>query len=515
MRLLFLTLSTVVFYHGFSQSCLPGGITFTSQAQVNAFPTNYPGCTEILGDININGSNISNLNPLVQITKVNGELRIHNCPSLTSLSGLNNISTAGTLSVQQMTNLPNLQGLNSLTVVNQNILIVNNPAMISLDGLNNLIEVTSGSFYLHVLENLQSIVAISNLEYVGSFVRIAQCYALTNLDGFNLSIINEGLQIYNNNVLADITALNVLTSCDFLSLGNNPLLSSLDGLQNLTTINSINIYNCDAIQSMDHIGFTTITGSLSLRDNEVLSDLTGLANINMEDASNLNIYNNPNLSVCGVLPICQYLNNPTNPANIANNAPGCATRAEVETACIEVLPVHFLSFDVKQFEQGNKLLWRVSQLFNSTGFEVQHSSTATGQWEDLSFIKLVGNQTDIQEYSHIDYAPKKGYNDYRIKEIGSDGSSSYSVIRQVANKQADQVMIYPNPAPAGVVTIEAVEGRRFSIISLSDVTGHVLVHAGSPTVKTSLDLSNFPAGIYCLTVGTEGGNTTIHKLVVY
>jgi len=122
MRLIFLALCSVIFFPGFGQSCLPGGITFTSQAQVNAFPSNYPGCTEILGDIIINGPDISNLNPLIQITKVNGELRIHNCPSLTSLSGLHNISIVGTLSIQQMTNLSNLQGLNSLNIVNQDVI---------------------------------------------------------------------------------------------------------------------------------------------------------------------------------------------------------------------------------------------------------------------------------------------------------------------------------------------------------------------------------------------------------
>jgi len=350
---------------------------------------------------------------------------------------------------------------------------------------------------------------------VGSFVRIAQCYALTNLDGFNLSIINEGLQIYNNNVLADITALNVLTSCDFLSLGNNPQLSSLDGLQNLTTINLINIYNCDAIQNMDHIGPATIKGGITLRDNEMLSNLTGLANINMEDASSLNIYNNPNLSVCGVLPICQYLNNSANPANITNNASGCATRAEVEEACNMLLPVSFLSFDVKQSEHGNKLSWRVSQFFNSAGFKVQRSGLDAGQWEDLAFIIPKDDPSDVRDYSFTDDDPLTGLNYYRIAEVSRAGISSYSSIRHVMNKQAGQVIIYPNPAPAGVVTIEAAEGRRFSVISLSDVTGHVLVRAGNPAVKTSLDLSNLPSGIYCLTADTGDGNTTIHKLVVY
>ena len=45
----------------FSQGCLPEGITFTTQQQIDDFQTNYPGCTEIEGDVEISGDDISNL----------------------------------------------------------------------------------------------------------------------------------------------------------------------------------------------------------------------------------------------------------------------------------------------------------------------------------------------------------------------------------------------------------------------------------------------------------------------
>ena len=45
-----------------SQSCLPDGITFETQAQVDSFQINHPGCFEIEGDVTISGDNITNLN---------------------------------------------------------------------------------------------------------------------------------------------------------------------------------------------------------------------------------------------------------------------------------------------------------------------------------------------------------------------------------------------------------------------------------------------------------------------
>ena len=44
-----------------SQSCLPTGIIFTTQAEIDNFQTNNPNCTEIEGDVEINGDDITNL----------------------------------------------------------------------------------------------------------------------------------------------------------------------------------------------------------------------------------------------------------------------------------------------------------------------------------------------------------------------------------------------------------------------------------------------------------------------
>jgi hypothetical protein len=70
-----------------SQPCLPEGITFTTQEQIDNFQTNYPGCTEIEGDVGIGGYDITNLNGLNVLTTIGGNLLIVES-ALTSLSGL-------------------------------------------------------------------------------------------------------------------------------------------------------------------------------------------------------------------------------------------------------------------------------------------------------------------------------------------------------------------------------------------------------------------------------------------
>ena len=60
-----------------SQSpCLKEEIIFYFQEQIDSFQTNYPNCTEIEGDVIINGLDITNLNGLSALTSIGGNLEI-------------------------------------------------------------------------------------------------------------------------------------------------------------------------------------------------------------------------------------------------------------------------------------------------------------------------------------------------------------------------------------------------------------------------------------------------------
>jgi hypothetical protein len=76
-------------------SCLPQGITFTTQAQVDNFQSNYPGCDQIEGYVTINGGSITNLNGLSVLTSIGGRLKFDFADALTNLTGLDNLTSVG------------------------------------------------------------------------------------------------------------------------------------------------------------------------------------------------------------------------------------------------------------------------------------------------------------------------------------------------------------------------------------------------------------------------------------
>jgi len=96
---LFIVLAIISLANLLSQSCLPQGIIFTTQAQIDSFQINYPGCTEIEGDVEIIGDSITKLKGLTVLTSIGGALILggeYNFnPALVHLKGLYNLTSIG------------------------------------------------------------------------------------------------------------------------------------------------------------------------------------------------------------------------------------------------------------------------------------------------------------------------------------------------------------------------------------------------------------------------------------
>ena len=191
--ILSLTAAAMSFTIIYSQPCLPEGITFTTQEQIDNFQTNYPGCTEIEGNVTIsdNGSgNITNLNGLSVLTYIGGDFYI-------------------------------------------------------------------GSYYNGDNPSLMTLSGLENLTSVGGHVRIRYNVAITSLDGLeNLNTVGGRLSIYNNDTLNNLSGLEGLNSIGYtLSISENNILTSLAGLYNLSSIGGIlSIVNNDSSSQPDRIG---------------------------------------------------------------------------------------------------------------------------------------------------------------------------------------------------------------------------------------------------------------------
>ena len=207
-----------------SQSCLPEGISFIHQSQIDDFQTNYPGCTEIEGYVIIADfyQTITNLNGLSVITSIGGDFKITSSAFLTNLSGLDELMfVGGDLMIGDWSqygpyneSLTSLAGLDNLSTIGGDLSVRKNHLLVSLAGLENLNSIP-GSLIIEKNSSLNSLSGLENVNSIAGELTITNNYSLNSLNGINnintTSI--ENLQIYNNTSLTNCEAQNI---CDFL-----------------------------------------------------------------------------------------------------------------------------------------------------------------------------------------------------------------------------------------------------------------------------------------------------------
>jgi len=226
------TLIPILFIFSLSlhaQPCLPGGITFTAQSQIDNFTSANPNCTQIGGNVTIQGAGIANLNNLSVIESIAGDLMITSNDVLVNLTGLNNLEwVGGAMRVQNNPSLVNIDGLESLAAVRGDFFyIANNPPLNSVSGLSSLDSV-GGIFQIWSLPLLTNLHGLENLKSVEEDFSIFENAALTSLDGLdNLNFVGGALRIYENDVLASLESLDHPVEIQgSLVITDNPDLSS-------------------------------------------------------------------------------------------------------------------------------------------------------------------------------------------------------------------------------------------------------------------------------------------------
>jgi len=201
-----------------AQSCLPEGIAFSRQTQIDSFSINYPNCKAIEGFVQITGDDIFSLDSLYMIKTIGRYLDIR-YNSINSLSGLKSLDSVGEgLNIVGNYELINLTGVENLTHIGGVLWISSNYGLIDLSGLESL---TSIEGTLYILENhsLLNIKALKNLTTINGDLNISSNYVLENLTGLDNIAAGtmHNIMIYNN---SNLSYCNVKSICDYLASPN-------------------------------------------------------------------------------------------------------------------------------------------------------------------------------------------------------------------------------------------------------------------------------------------------------
>ena len=185
------------------------------------------------------------------------------------------------------------------------------------------------------------------------------------------------------------------------------------------------------------------------------------------------------------------------------------------------LPIEFGPFTADLNGSNVTLNWETYMESNNRGFVIERGQKdGTGEtdhilWEDIDFVKSLGDTEDGHLYSYVDedvtFNGEPYY--YRLQQMDYDGQSVFSEIRAVTPQGPDHsklMALYPNPASEWVdLSYFAFENATASI-QIVDLKGNIVLQqtfeeniAGVHDQR--IYLRNLSQGLYLfnLQIGTE------------
>lgn len=184
----------------------------------------------------------------------------------------------------------------------------------------------------------------------------------------------------------------------------------------------------------------------------------------------------------------------------------------------DLLPVELLAFQAKAEKEAIVLGWTTASEIDNSHFEIERS-------EDAKTFKKIGEQkgqgtTLTQhhyEFSDV-YALKNQTYYYRLKQVDTDGTYSYSNI-QTARIEASvaDLLVYPNPVgEEGIINLKIYGTAADATVLVTDLYGKVLIQL-SPVLERNtwntlaINVNDLPAGTYFIRTADGRAKTFVKQ----
>jgi len=190
---------------------------------------------------------------------------------------------------------------------------------------------------------------------------------------------------------------------------------------------------------------------------------------------------------------------------------GCHTDDTVEiiSNCFAYLPVDLLSFSAEEDKSKVKLNFVTASEKNNEGFRILRSTNGI-DWRELGFVEGQGNSNSKHFYSFYDNQPAIGSNYYRLAQVDYDGSVSESEIKEITISRKFEFNAFPNPTTNSITVYSTFLTQKSSSLVLSNIHGTRLKELKSHnSAKTTIDLAEYPKGIYFITLRTKSTHKTL------
>ncbi len=188
-----------------------------------------------------------------------------------------------------------------------------------------------------------------------------------------------------------------------------------------------------------------------------------------------------------------------------------------------VVPVEWLSFDVRGISNYHQLEWSTQIEFNSSHYEIYRRHETEEEYRLIGKVVSEGTSNEISNYELRDYdVALPGVYYYKLKQIDFDGGYDYSEtvsIRVSDEELQTKLKVYPNPA-IDELSIE-LDLKELSEVKISiwDANGKLVLKNALNRILESgkhaekLDVKQLDSGVYQMKININS-ESIYSKLII-
>ncbi len=263
----------VVLGHFVAVGQCPISPVFSTQASIDAFPTDYPNCKNIQGNVVIT-ENVESVAGLDQLESIIGYLAIEHS-TMTALEGFNNLQSCYGVRISNNKNMETIIGFNAPSSAFTEVYIGKDSALTFIDGFHNITQTNN----LTVIDNpkLTTINGLGSLTTLDFGLRFEGNLLLTNPGTQQIKSVGGSVRLARN-AFSDYTFLSHLkTVGGDLFVGANPNATTLLGLDSVQRVGqNVFIYGQTSMTDTDHLGgLDSVGGNLEFAGLDATINLVG------------------------------------------------------------------------------------------------------------------------------------------------------------------------------------------------------------------------------------------------
>lgn len=179
------------------------------------------------------------------------------------------------------------------------------------------------------------------------------------------------------------------------------------------------------------------------------------------------------------------------------------------------LPVMSLAFTAENSGGNGLLQWNTTEAYGMSRYVIE-KSTDSIHFTALDSVAAAIDGGGYHSYQYTDIHLDTGMNYYRLREVRTNGSQTYSPIRSVQGPVrvpgSDEVIgIWPNPVNNALIHINTTTNARW--VRMVDVSGKTVLTRELAGTRNTLDPGPVATGIYFIWVETDSG-TSVQKILI-